>query len=125
METADRSVFALSPESPASGITLLRAVVDLDLATVGQGERELQAVLDRDPPCRTVIVEFAPSTFVCVRGLHLLVDFADRLNGTGGHLIACAPPWGLARMVEILEIRSDLTIVPSVHDAMRAALAER
>jgi hypothetical protein len=125
MEIVERSVFAESPDVPGPGVALLRAEVDLDLASVARGERELRAVAERDPHCRAVIVEFAPGTFVCVRGLHLLVDFADRLHDTGAHLFACAPPWGLARMLEILQIHSELTVVASVPDAMRAALSEQ
>ena len=124
MQPVERAVFALSPDSPADGVTVVRVLADLDLASVATGERQLRAVLERVPFGRILVLEFTPGTFVCVRGLHLLVDFAHRLHREGGHLIACAPPWGLARMVEILELRSDLTIVASVHDAMRMALAE-
>jgi anti-anti-sigma factor len=106
------------PDTP--NVALLRVVADLDIAPIAATERELVAVLDVDPLHRAVILDVGLGAFVSTQGLRLLLDLNRRLRSSDRRLLLCAPPPGLRRMIEVLNLDHEIELLATVHEAIPA-----
>ena len=116
MQESERAVFELATDRGAPGVTWIRARVDLDMATVPSGRRELAAMCTDG--VRWLLVDIGASCFVDARGLQMLLDTSRTLRDRGGELLVVSDSRALRRVLQILNLDGDLVLRRSAREAL-------
>lgn len=115
MSEAAPAVFVPVEDRCSAGVIWARVEVDLDLAAVPAGRRELTA-LCAGRVC-WLLVEIAPDRFVDLRGVRLLLDAARPLRARGGDLLLVSGSPQLRRVWQLLDLDGDLPLLGSAREA--------
>ena len=108
------------PTTDDGAADVLVVTGELDLETVGELRRRIDALLARD--CTRVVIDLSDATHMDSSGLAELLATHRRLEAAGGGLALVVTATGIRRTLEIRGV-DGLLRIESTRDAARAALA--